>query len=226
MRNIPKLLSALFALGCGSGAMASTDHGQWTDPTYDSQNPNNGPNNGPSNPYQSAPTGDDQWRGPNNQPPSQGNYDDQDQSQSQSQAQAQPPQSQAPSQAPSQNQDQDEDTADAQIRETGQGHLGVLVMQLTPELRKFFGVTSDRGVLVARVEPHSAASRAGVQVGDVLTRVDGRQVRSGEDVVQALAARQGDRVRIALVRQGRMVRLSASLPGNRAGTHDQDTDRL
>jgi len=180
-----KLFSALFVLGCGSGAMASPAHGQWTD------------NTGPT---QSAPspTGEDQNVPPSAPSDAQGGYQGQSQSQSQSQ---------------SQDQDQDEDTVETQTWQAGQSHLGVMVMQMTPELRKFFGITSDRGVLVARVEPNSAASRAGIQVGDVLTRVAQQPVRSGDDVLQALAARQGGRIRIAVVRQGRMVRLMASLPG-------------
>lgn len=39
--------------------------------------------------------------------------------------------------------------------------LGVLVMSLTPELRKHLGATESRGVLVARVEPGTPAAAAG-----------------------------------------------------------------
>jgi membrane-associated protease RseP (regulator of RpoE activity) len=118
------------------------------------------------------------------------------------------------------NQDQaqdndDDDRADSATPSTGQSHLGVMIMGLTPELRRFFGVTSDRGVLVARVEPGSAAARAGVQVGDVLVRVGRQQVHTGNDVVQALGTQGGGAMRIAVVRQGRIVRLDATLPGAR-----------
>lgn len=200
-RITPKLLSGLFALGCGSGAMASPAHGQWTD------SPGFG---GPTQPAPS-PTGEDENVPPSTPSSGQGGYQSPSQSQSQSQAQPQ-----------SQDQDQDEDTVETQTWEAGQSHLGVVVMQLTPELRRFFGVTSDRGVLIARVEPGSAASRAGIQVGDVLTRVGKQEVRSGDDVLQALAANQGGRMRIAVVRQGRMVRLFASVPGR--STSNQDSN--
>jgi membrane-associated protease RseP (regulator of RpoE activity) len=118
------------------------------------------------------------------------------------------------------NQDQaqdndDDDRADSATPSTGQSHLGVMIMGLTPELRRFFGVTSDRGVLVARVEPGSPAARAGVQVGDVLVRVGRQQVHTGNDVVQALGTHGGGALRIAVVRQGRIVRLDATLPGAR-----------
>ena len=175
-RIAPKLLAALFVLGCGSGAMASPGRGQWSDsPGAPS----------PGVPSQGAP----------------------------------------PDQGSSQNQDQEEeDLAGPDATATRQGRLGVMVMAVTPELRHFFGVASDRGVLVARVEPGSAAARAGVQVGDVLVRVGPQIVHTGDDVIQALAARPGARVRVSVVRQGRPTHLVAVLtapgqpnPGNPLG---------
>ena len=52
---------------------------------------------------------------------------------------------------------------------TGRGRLGVMVLGLTPELREHFRAPSDRGVMIARVEPKSVAETAGLAVGDVLT---------------------------------------------------------
>jgi len=192
-RITPKLISALFVLGCGPGAMASPAHGQWTSDF-----------NGPTQPAPPPSTGEDENVPPSTQSDGQSGY----QSQSQSQ---------------NTDQDQDEDTVETQTFQTGQTHLGVMVMALTPELRRFFGITNNRGVLIARVEPRSAASRAGIQVGDVLTRVGPQSVRSGDDVLQALAAHPGERIRIGVVRQGRMIHLFAQLPGQRSSN---DNDRI
>ena len=49
---------------------------------------------------------------------------------------------------------------------TSKGRLGVMVMSLTPELRKHLGAAEDRGVLVAHVEPGTPAASAGIAVGD------------------------------------------------------------
>jgi membrane-associated protease RseP (regulator of RpoE activity) len=199
MTCTPKLLSAVFVLGCGSSAMASPNRGQWT---------NSSPGYGnPGSPTQVAPPGEDQSI------PAQGSPSD-----GQGGSQGQDP-SQAQSPTPDQEQDQDNDTSETHAWQAGQSHLGVMVMAMTPELRRFFGVTSDRGVLVARIEPNSAAARAGLQVGDVLTRVGTRGVRNGDDVLQALAAHPGGRIRIAAVREHR---LFATIPGAPA---NQDQDR-
>lgn len=227
-RISPKLLTGLFVLGCGPGAMASPQRGQWTDSPEYTRTTSTQQTTTRSAPDQTA-AGQPERMGPGMQghgmmgpgmqhgmgPGMQGQSGAacQPQAQGDDQAQAQT-QAQAPSQ--NQDQDQDQDVAESQVWQAGQSHLGVVVMGLTTELRQFFGVPADRGVLVAKVEPSSAASRAGIQVGDVLVRVGPRMVRSGDDVIQALAAHAGGRIRISVIRQGRMQRLFASLPGNQA----------
>lgn len=94
----------------------------------------------------------------------------------------------------------------------GQGHLGVLVMGITPELRKHLGATEDRGVLVSRVEPLSPARAAGISVGDVIVAVRGHKISGGQDVALALAGLgKGEEVAIELVRSGKPLTVRAQL---------------
>ena len=151
-------------------------------------------------------------------------------------SQSQPGQSQPSQSQPSQSQpqgqqgqdtwsedDQDEDSADTS---SSQPRLGVLVMPMTPDLRRHFGAPVDRGVLIARVEPNSAASRAGIQVGDVLVRVGRQRVRTGDDVVQALTARGGGRIPLSVIRAGQLVRLDATMAGPRRQAPDRSVHAL
>jgi S1-C subfamily serine protease len=55
---------------------------------------------------------------------------------------------------------------------------GIRVDNMTNQLREFFGVTGDGGVLVASVDSGSAAEKAGLKAGDVITSVDNRTVRT------------------------------------------------
>jgi hypothetical protein len=63
------------------------------------------------------------------------------------------------------------------------GYLGVALLDLTPELRTHFGVPEDSGVMVSKVEPGSPAEKAGIKVGDVLTLIDGKAMKSSWDVM-------------------------------------------
>lgn len=63
------------------------------------------------------------------------------------------------------------------------GYLGVALLDLTPELRAHFGVPEDSGVMVSKVEAGSPAEKAGIKVGDVLTTIDGKAMRSSWDVM-------------------------------------------
>lgn len=94
----------------------------------------------------------------------------------------------------------------------GKGHLGVLVMGLTPELRKHLGVAEDRGVLVGRVEPLSPALAAGLAVGDVIVTVRGQKITDARDVRDALSGLGGDpSVAVELVRSGKPMTVRAQL---------------
>ena len=97
--------------------------------------------------------------------------------------------------------------------------LGVMVMSMTPELRTYFGAPNGRGLLVAKVEPDSAAAKAGVKVGDVLVGVKGNAVDEARDVIAALAdSKQGESVRVELVRDKKPVAFDVTIAPNKTSS--------
>jgi membrane-associated protease RseP (regulator of RpoE activity) len=91
--------------------------------------------------------------------------------------------------------------------------LHVQITPLTPALRQWFGAPKDAGVLVGEVRADGAGARAGLQVGDVLTQIDLRPVLSADDVRVALAAhKEGDTVKLTVVRGQKTVALTAQVP--------------
>lgn len=98
---------------------------------------------------------------------------------------------------------------------TAKGRLGVMVMSLTPELRKHFRAPEDRGVLVAHVESGTPAATAGIEVGDVIVEVHGKKIDAAPDVLSALAdVGKGEHAKIELVRDGKSRTLDATLADN------------
>jgi membrane-associated protease RseP (regulator of RpoE activity) len=101
---------------------------------------------------------------------------------------------------------------DVQVTVTGKGRLGIVALQISPELRAHLGAPRDRGVLVDAVRPDSPAARAGLRVGDIVTEVDGDATRSASEVLDALGDRKkGDEVSIVALRSGQRVELRARL---------------
>lgn len=58
------------------------------------------------------------------------------------------------------------------------GWLGVLIQDVTLDLAESFGMDKPRGALVAKVLPDSPAEDAGMKVGDIIVRFDGKDVIS------------------------------------------------
>jgi membrane-associated protease RseP (regulator of RpoE activity) len=93
----------------------------------------------------------------------------------------------------------------------GRGFIGVVLTELTPDLRTHFGV-GDNGVLVGRVEPDSPAAKAGLKVGDILTAVDGEGVDSSMAVSRLVRPKkEGEVVALEISRDGRVQNLTATV---------------
>lgn len=84
---------------------------------------------------------------------------------------------------------------------------GIRVEQLTDQLRDFFGVFSNNGVLVTSVDSGSAAEKAGLKAGDVITTVDGRNIRTPADFSREMRADSKPMIKIFRDKQEREIRI-------------------
>ena len=103
-----------------------------------------------------------------------------------------------------------------QLIETGQvnrGQLGVTTLSLTPEFRKSLGLTENaQGALVSQVAEGSAAARAGIEAGDVITSVRGQPIRTNSELRNTIGMlKVGDSVEIGLLREGKPKTVTAVL---------------
>jgi serine protease Do len=65
-----------------------------------------------------------------------------------------------------------------QFGETRRGWLGVRIQTVTGEIAETFGAQENAGALVSSVTPDGPAAKGGVEAGDVIVRLDGREVGS------------------------------------------------
>ena len=92
------------------------------------------------------------------------------------------------------------------------GYLGVALVDLTPELRAHFGVPEETGVMVAKVEPGSPAEKAGIKVGDILTLIDGKAMKSTWDVMGKIRTYDNNQqVPVEIWRNGKAQTVSAPI---------------
>ncbi len=92
------------------------------------------------------------------------------------------------------------------------GFLGVETSNLTPELRQHFGVEGDAGLMISRVLEDSAAAEAGLEVGDIVTQVDGEKITSTSRLGSVIRRSEGgDVVDIEFWRDGNREMTQATL---------------
>lgn len=92
------------------------------------------------------------------------------------------------------------------------GYLGVSMLDLTPELRTHFGAPEDSGVMVSKVEPGSPAEKAGIKVGDILTLIDGKPMKSTWDVMGKVRTYDNSQqVPVEIWRNGKAQTISAPI---------------
>ena len=109
------------------------------------------------------------------------------------------------------------------------GYLGVGIQPLTDDLAKSFGVPKGKGELISRVEPGEAAAKAGIKQGDVIVKIDGKDV-TPDQTLSYLAARvaPGTRIPVELIRDGKTVTVQVTVgkrpPEEQIGGFDPDAD--
>jgi serine protease DegQ len=88
--------------------------------------------------------------------------------------------------------------------EVRRGTLGLFVQSLTADLAGAFSVEAGQGVLVAEVAAGSAAEQAGLQPGDVITRMANRKLSDAQDFHNAEGGLAlGESLQVEYLREGK-----------------------
>lgn len=80
-------------------------------------------------------------------------------------------------------------------------YIGIYLEAINKEMLAYFGVKEESGLLVNSVTKGGPAEKAGIKVGDVIVRADGKKVASVYDLSALIQdKKKGDKVKLDLVR--------------------------
>ena len=92
------------------------------------------------------------------------------------------------------------------------GFLAVQTQDLTPELANVLNVSEKRGAVITRVAKGSSAERSGVQVGDVILKVENQLISRSNDLRSLVGYHfAGDSLEMDVLREGDKITLSPIL---------------
>ena len=105
---------------------------------------------------------------------------------------------------------------DTFVWRTGNG-LGITTGHLSDQLADYFGVKGKDGVLVTSIADNSAASKAGIKAGDVITSFNGSEVTGPSDLSRRIQRLQdGDEFTVDVVRDKKSMTLKGKVETTRS----------
>jgi predicted metalloprotease with PDZ domain len=94
----------------------------------------------------------------------------------------------------------------------GGAYLGVRMLDLNEDLAAYFDVKEDGGALITQVEKDSPAEKAGLKAGDVITSVNGENIKEPGDVGNIISELdEGDKVALQVIRHKKKKDFNAEL---------------
>ena len=93
-----------------------------------------------------------------------------------------------------------------QLKENGKvtrGWIGVQIQEVTPDLAEDLGLKAPRGALVAEPQAGAPAAKAGIESGDVIVAVNGKEARDFREVARTISnLAPGTTAAIGVIRKG------------------------
>jgi len=99
----------------------------------------------------------------------------------------------------------------------GRPRLGIDAEDISGQLGSYFGAPDGEGILVRNVNAGSAAEKAGLKAGDVITTFNGERIRSLGDLRERLSAKNDDKpAKLGVWRNKSSITLTVELPATKA----------
>ncbi|PHM65312.1 serine endoprotease [Xenorhabdus stockiae] len=96
--------------------------------------------------------------------------------------------------------------------EVKRGLLGIKGTEMSADIAKALNVDAQQGAFVSEVVPKSAAAKAGIKPGDVLTSIDGKKINSFAELRAKIGTTApGKEIKVGLLRKGKPMEVSVVL---------------
>jgi serine protease Do len=93
-----------------------------------------------------------------------------------------------------------------QLRSGGRvqrGRLGVRLDSVSKDVAETIGLAKAQGALIVEVQPDTPAAKAGIEAGDIILRIDGKQIERFVDVTRTVSSmKPGTSTKLTLFRRG------------------------
>lgn len=110
--------------------------------------------------------------------------------------------------------------------EVQRAFLGVSIQNITSDFAKEKGIKDIEGVYISDVADDGAAKDAGLEVGDVILKINGTAVNSTPALQEQVARnRPGDKITVTYRRDGRVKDVSVTLKNKNGGTNFVKTEK-
>ena len=103
--------------------------------------------------------------------------------------------------------------------------LGVSMSNVTDEIAKELKLSSTKGVYIHETLKGSAAEKAGIKKGDIITNIDGTEIATASALQEKVNSyHPGDKATFTILREGNVKTVEVELQGDAEATGTVDTD--
>ncbi len=90
--------------------------------------------------------------------------------------------------------------------------ISISAVDVNPKLVAYYHLPSDKGVVITNVVPGSDADKSGIEIGDILVRIDDMDINNVRDLIKVMNKHKvGDKITMQLFRGPEKVQLETML---------------
>ena len=99
-------------------------------------------------------------------------------------------------------------------------YIGVYLQELNKELSQYFGVKEGRGLLISKITEGGPAQKAGLKVGDVILKADGKRVENVRQLSGLIQDKEkGEKIKIEFLREKKLHTVEVEIEEEERGSY-------